>query len=363
MHGRVIVNFSIAGAVLAVALTACKRNPEITQLPAIPSPATTAERLAFAQCTGAPETPAYVSPLADASADSKWRRAVDAEVSRSTGGVCAKVARVAPDDKVQAAIPIGRLTAPDVLQTLMAALHIDPDEECYARAHLVASRLGSLPVSHAKIFAVGDVYNPRTKEPWTYHVAVVVPAIDDGGTENLRVLDPALKGGPVFTLGDWLAAVTASRPAKEAAPIVAIEIADRGQLYPSITARGSNPQNPPSTDFRDNCEIAKKAQKFSLFGAGQTTWKFNSFGLDCAAAASGYCIILPPEKRAGRQEEFAVSTNMWPREMLEGWASREIRVRVSVTRKEQLAAAESAGLSGMVTAIMPHGTEAACTDY
>lgn len=314
----------------------------------------------FKNCSGQPQTSVFASSLPD-EPQTPWRELVDAELAGLSDGSCARTVRVASiawGDPIVA----DRLAERDVLETLTAALDIKPNDECYARAHLVASRVGALSVPHAKIFVVGDVFNPNNDKPWNYHVAVLIPVDEAGGKRTLRVIDPALAGGPLFTLAAWLDGVKPKRGqiGSDAAKL-AVEIADRGQLYPSITQAGAS--LPPLTDFKASCVEARKAKEFSMFGSGHTTWRFRSFTLDCGGAENGFCIIQPPEPRAGQYERFGVSTHLWPKAQLERWRDEKTEVRVSVTRKAELSSAAGKNLDGMVTSLMSSNTVAACQDF
>ena len=95
-----------------------------------------------------------------------------------------------------------------------------PDDGCYARAQLMASRMQSLGVTPGKIwaFAQGDQFKTRPDLPtalvartpnhpngsvsWKYHVAPLVAVRGDDGKTYGFIIDPALFKNPV-SLKDW----------------------------------------------------------------------------------------------------------------------------------------------------------------
>jgi hypothetical protein len=326
-------------------------------------------QIQFDGCTGVAATPAYPSSLSSDAPTSAWSAIVHREVDALGSAMCVRVLRIASLE-LTGVLSEDSLSQPDVQLVLTAALHVNPDDECYARAHLVASRLGALAVPHAKLFVVGDVYNPHTKKTWAYHVAVLVPVKDPGDKVVLRIVDPALSAGVPLSLGDWLKAVSASRPVGASGarpPLMAIEVANRGQLYPSISRAGSQTASPPIVSFDRNCREARTSKEFSLFGSGQTTWRLTKFKLDCTTETKGYCIVELPKRRLtklGRFEHFAVSTKVWKPVDLARWQkNRGAKVRMSVTRSQWLPADGARTLDGLVTSIMPDGSAEACQDF
>lgn len=84
-----------------------------------------------------------------------------------------------------------------------------PPDGCYARAHLMSSRIEEqYGVEAGKIWAFGDL-SAQTEGAygtvnWRYHVASVVPVAQPDGSVEYMVIDPSLADGPITT-AEWKA--------------------------------------------------------------------------------------------------------------------------------------------------------------
>ncbi len=139
---------------------------------------------------------------------------------------------------------------------------VDLDNHCESRAHIMLGALRRRGWIAGKVFANGDLKNPRNGKSWSYHVAPYVLTLD-AGQASIWVVDPgmideksedeAAKAG-AWSLRDWVARFATAR---EDGPVdVAIEFVRGDQFYPTTTEIGA--EAAPLVDFETSCELASK---------------------------------------------------------------------------------------------------------
>lgn len=306
-------------------------------------------------CTGKPVKPVYKSKLPIDDQSDRWSNIIQDAVKGASANRCLKVLRIAPrngngnGDSTFKPIDLSIIENRNAHLSLLAAIHINPNDQCFDRAHLLVSRLQSVTPTHGKIFIRGDVYNPHTGAPWEFHVAAVLAVTEQtpsGPKVSLRVLDPALKEGSfVYTLDEWLTGVTKAIPNGKK-PQIGLEFAARQQLFPSITEIGARDSSGIYYEsFMKSCKKAKEAKAFEFFGKDNTSWTINSkLKFDCTNPE--WCVMTMPEKRGFTRERFAIPTILWPKEHLEKLTNASMRV--SANRKT----VPLPGVQGIVTSIM-----------